>query len=105
LLRPPILLLDDPMASVDPKTEQEIVAALLPAMQGRTTFVAANRLSLLRRADMILILEKGRLAGIGRHEELVKVPGPYRETALLQLMDLAQQDEALKGSLQLQPQT
>jgi ATP-binding cassette subfamily B protein len=105
LLQPPILLLDDPMASVDPKTEQEIVAALLPAMQGRTTFVAANRLSLLRRADMILILEKGRLAGIGRHEELVKVPGPYRETALLQLMDLAQQDEALKGSLQLQPQT
>lgn len=93
LLRPPILLLDDPMASVDPKTEQEIVAALLPAMKGRTTFVAANRLSLLRRADTILVLEKGRLTGLGSHEELVKVPGPYRETALLQLMDLGETDE------------
>jgi ATP-binding cassette subfamily B protein len=97
LLRPPILLLDDPMASVDPKTEQEIVAALLPAMKGRTTFVAANRLSLLRRADTILVLEKGRLTGIGRHEELIKIPGPYRETASLQLMDL-DEDEAVQNN-------
>jgi ATP-binding cassette, subfamily B, multidrug efflux pump len=61
---------------------------LRQAMTGRTAFVVANRLSLLRRADVILVLEKGRLARMGRHEELVRVPGIYRETALLQLMDL-----------------
>jgi ATP-binding cassette subfamily B protein len=57
-------------------------------MAGRTTFVVANRLSLLRRADVILVLDQGRLAQMGRHEELVRVPGIYRETAMLQLMDL-----------------
>jgi ATP-binding cassette, subfamily B, bacterial len=88
LLQPPILILDDPTASVDPKTEHEIVSALREAMEGRTTFVVANRLSLLRRADVILVLEKGRLAQVGTHEELVRLAGSYRETALLQLMDL-----------------
>jgi ATP-binding cassette, subfamily B, bacterial len=88
LLQPPILILDDPTAAVDSKTEQEIVAALRQAMQGRTTFVVSNRLSLLRRADVILVLEQGRLACLGTHHDLVRVPGPYRETALLQLMDL-----------------
>jgi ATP-binding cassette, subfamily B, bacterial len=88
LLEPPILILDDPTASVDPKTEHEIVSALRVAMEGRTTFVVANRLSLLRRADVILVLEKGRLAQMGTHDELVRLPGTYRETALLQLMDL-----------------
>jgi ATP-binding cassette, subfamily B, bacterial len=88
LLQPPILILDDPTASVDPKTEQEIVSALRQAMTGRTAFVVANRLSLLRRADVILVLEQGRLARMGTHDELVHVPGIYRETALLQLMDL-----------------
>jgi ATP-binding cassette subfamily B protein len=90
LLEPPILILDDPTASVDPKTEHEIVSALREAMTGRTTFVVANRLSLLRRADIILVLEKGRLAHVGKHDELVHMPGPYRETALLQLMDLTE---------------
>ncbi|MGA2864798.1 MAG: ABC transporter ATP-binding protein [Verrucomicrobiota bacterium] len=93
LLQPPILILDDPTASVDPKTEHEILSALRQAMAGRTTFVVANRLSLLRRADVILILEKGRLIQTGTHEELVRAPGPYRETALLQLMDLEEERE------------
>jgi ATP-binding cassette, subfamily B, bacterial len=90
LLQPPILILDDPTASVDPKTEHEIVSALRHAMAGRTTFVVANRLSLLRRADLILVLDKGRLAQQGTHAELVHQPGRYRETAILQLMDLGQ---------------
>ncbi len=89
LLQPPILILDDPTASVDAKTEQEIVSALRQAMTGRTTFVVANRMSLLRRADTILVLEKGRLIQQGTHDELVRLPGPYQATALLQLMDLA----------------
>jgi ATP-binding cassette subfamily B protein len=90
LLQPPILILDDPTSSVDPKTEQEILAALRGAMRGRTTFVVANRLSLLRQADVILVLEQGCLTRRGTHEELVQLPGPYRETALLQLMDLGE---------------
>ena len=88
LLDPPILILDDPTASVDARTEAEILLGLQSAMQGRTTFVAANRISLLRRADLILVLDQGRLVQRGSHEELVGAAGPYRETALLQLMDL-----------------
>jgi len=88
LLQPPILILDDPTASVDAHTENEIVSALREAMMGRTTFVVSSRLSLLRRADLILVLENGRLTQTGTHEELVHRPGPYHETALLQIMDL-----------------
>jgi ABC-type multidrug transport system fused ATPase/permease subunit len=90
LLQPPLLILDDPTASVDSKTEHEIVSALRVAMAERTAFVVSSRLSLLRRADLILVLEDGRLTQTGRHDELVHRPGPYHETALLQLMDLGQ---------------
>ncbi|MGA2244464.1 MAG: ABC transporter ATP-binding protein [Verrucomicrobiota bacterium] len=88
LLQPPILILDDPTASVDARTENEIVSALREAMTGRTTFVVSSRLSLLRRADVVLVLENGRLTQSGPHSELVHRPGPYHETALLQIMDL-----------------
>ncbi len=88
ILQPPVLILDDPTASVDAKTENEIVSALREAMTGRTTFVVSSRLNLLRRADLILVLEDGRLTQSGTHEELVHRPGPYHETALLQIMDL-----------------
>jgi ATP-binding cassette subfamily B protein len=88
LLQPPILILDDPTASVDARTENEIVSALRDAMTGRTAFVVSSRLSLLRRADVILVLENGKLTQTGTHEQLAHRPGPYRETALLQMMDL-----------------
>jgi ATP-binding cassette subfamily B protein len=90
ILQPPILILDDPTASVDAKTENEIVSALREAMNGRTTFVVSGRLNLLRRADLILVLEDGRLTQASTHEELVHRPGPYHETALLQIMDLGE---------------
>jgi ABC-type multidrug transport system fused ATPase/permease subunit len=60
------------------------------AMAERTAFVVSSRLSLLRQADMILVLDGGRLVDAGRHDELAHRPGPYHETALLQLMDLGQ---------------
>jgi ABC-type multidrug transport system fused ATPase/permease subunit len=96
LLEPPILILDDPTASVDSKTEHEIVTALRAAMARRTTFVVSSRLSLLRRADVILVFENGRMTQRGTHDELAHRPGPYHATALLQLMDLgdAQGDAA-----------
>jgi ATP-binding cassette subfamily B protein len=90
ILQPPILLLDDPTASVDPRTENEIVSALRQVMSGRTTFVVSSRLSLLRRADLILVLEEGRLTQSGTHADLARCPGPYHETALLQMMDLGE---------------
>ena len=88
LLQPPILILDDPTASVDARTENEIVSALREAMTGRTAFVVSSRLSLLRRADRVLVLADGQVVQSGTHEELVHQPGPYHETALLQMMDL-----------------
>jgi len=97
LLQPPILILDDPTASVDARTENEIVSALREAMAGRTTFVVSSRLSLLRRADLILVLEDGWLTQTGTHTELAHQPGPYRETALLQMMDLGENEDRDRG--------
>ena len=87
LLDPPILLLDDPTAAIDAETEEEILAAMEQAMQGRTTFMVAHRLSTLRRANRILVLERGKLVQEGTHEMLVAREGPYREAASLQMLD------------------
>jgi ABC-type multidrug transport system fused ATPase/permease subunit len=84
LLEPPILLMDDPTAAIDPATEHEIMEAMDRAIEGRTTFVAANRISTLQRADLILVLESGRIVQQGKHDELIRVNGPYRDTARLQ---------------------
>jgi len=87
LLEPPILLLDDATAAIDPETEHEILQAMDAAMEGRTTLVIAHRLSMLRRADKVLVLEKGRVVQIGTHEQLMDEQGPYQEAALLQSAD------------------
>lgn len=84
LLDPAILVLDDPTAAVDPGTEHEIIEAMNFAMAGRTTFLVANRLSVLRRADFAVVLDRGRVVQIGRHAELIARPGFYAEMALLQ---------------------
>ncbi|HEY5229234.1 MAG TPA: ABC transporter ATP-binding protein [Opitutaceae bacterium] len=87
LLEPAILLLDDPTAAIDSETEHEIFEALDRAIEGRTTFIVAHRLSTLRRADLIIVLENGRIVQRGTHSELIKVPGPYLHVANLQLVD------------------
>jgi ABC-type multidrug transport system fused ATPase/permease subunit len=87
LLEPAILLLDDPTAAIDPQTEQEILEAMNSAMAGRTTFVVAHRLSTLRRADKVIVLEKGRVVQTGTHEELMNAQGHYRHAADLQIAD------------------
>jgi ABC-type multidrug transport system fused ATPase/permease subunit len=87
LLEPAIMLLDDPTAAIDSETEHEIFEALDRAIAGRTTFIVAHRLSTLRRADFIIVLEDGRIVQRGTHEELMKVPGPYLRVANLQLID------------------
>jgi ATP-binding cassette subfamily B protein len=87
LLEPPILLLDDPTAAIDSETEHEIFEALDRAIAGRTTFIVAHRLSTLRRADFIIVMENGRIVQRGRHDELMREPGPYLRVANLQLRD------------------
>lgn len=87
LLEPAILLLDDPTAAIDSETEHEIFEALDRAIAGRTTFIVAHRLSTLRRADFIIVMEDGRIVQRGRHEELMREPGPYLRVANLQLRD------------------
>ncbi len=102
LLEPPILLLDDPTAAIDSETEDEIFEALDRAIAGRTTFIVAHRLSTLRRADFIIVMEDGRIVQKGRHEELMRVPGPYLRVANLQLLDGR---ELQQQALEQQPQS
>jgi ATP-binding cassette subfamily B protein len=84
---PAILLLDDPTAAVDMTTEDDILDAIETAMARRTTFMVANRLSTLRRADRIIVLDRGRIVQSGTHEELISVKGHYRWAASLQIPD------------------
>lgn len=78
LLNPRILILDDATASVDTGTEQLIQQALNRLVEGRTTFVIAHRLSTVRNADLILVLEAGTIAARGTHEELLQSSNIYR---------------------------
>jgi ATP-binding cassette subfamily B protein len=79
LTDPRILILDDATSSVDTETEKLIQKALERLMEGRTTFVIAHRLSTLHRADLILVLERGRIAARGVHEELMQSSKLYAE--------------------------
>ncbi len=87
LLEPSILLLDDATSAIDPETEHEIMSAMNNAMKGRTTFVVAHRLSTLRRADLVVVLEKGQIVQIGTHDDLMTSKGHYRRAARLQVAD------------------
>jgi ABC-type multidrug transport system fused ATPase/permease subunit len=85
LMDPRILLLDDSTSSVDVETENLIQEALRFLMEGRTTFVIAHRLSTVRRADRILVMDGGRVVEQGRHDDLIAFDGLYREVYELQL--------------------
>jgi ATP-binding cassette subfamily B protein len=81
LAEPRILILDDATSSVDATTESRIKAALGEVMEGRTTFVIAHRLSTIALADEVVVLEDGRVAARGTHEELLAQSELYREIA------------------------
>jgi ABC-type multidrug transport system fused ATPase/permease subunit len=76
---PKILILDEPTSALDARTEQLITESLEKLMEGRTTFIIAHRLSTVRKANKILVFEKGRIVEEGKHDELVSIPdGVYR---------------------------
>jgi ATP-binding cassette subfamily B protein len=79
LADPRILILDDATSSVDASTENKLKAALRDVMRGRTTFVIAHRASTIALADEIVVLEQGRIAAHGTHEELLSSSDLYRE--------------------------
>ena len=76
---PRVLILDDATASVDASTEARIRLGLREAMHGRTTLIIAHRLSTIALADEIVVLDEGRIAARGTHDELLKTSGVYRE--------------------------
>jgi ATP-binding cassette, subfamily B, multidrug efflux pump len=96
LMNPRILILDDSTSSVDTQTEKLIQVALDNLMEGRTTFVIAHRLSTVRRADMIIVMDKGQIVERGTHDDLLKLGGLYTEIHDLQLVDHARFAEEME---------
>ena len=97
LLNPRILILDDSTSSVDTETEFLLQQALRQLMEGRTTFVIAQRLQTVKDADQILVLDKGKIAERGTHQELLREGTIYPEIYELQLR--AQEEALGKGVL------
>ena len=79
LKNPRILILDDSTSSVDTETEAEIRDALDTLMKNRTTFIIAHRIQSIMNADLILVLDKGRIVQRGKHEELLGQEGIYKQ--------------------------
>jgi len=91
LLNPRILIMDDSTSSVDVETEYLIQQAMIEGMRGRTSIVIAHRLSTVKNADRIIVLDKGEIVEEGTHEQLLALGGHYRQIYDTQLAD---QEEA-----------
>jgi len=85
--RPDILILDDVLSAVDTQTEAAIMSKLQPVMANRTTLFVSHRVSTLRYADKIIVIEGGRITQRGTHDELVRQPGYYAELNTMQQLE------------------
>ena len=77
LTMPPMLILDEATSSIDTRTEMKIVSAFHTLMKGRTSFIVAHRLSTVENADIILVMDKGKVVEQGKHAELIARKGAY----------------------------
>jgi ATP-binding cassette subfamily B protein/subfamily B ATP-binding cassette protein MsbA len=93
LAAPRILILDEATSNLDTESEQLIQAALATLLAGRTTFVIAHRLSTIRRADLILLMEEGRIIERGTHDELMDARGRYHAMVLRQMASAVESGE------------
>ena len=89
LRNPKILILDEATAAMDTETERNIQASLTQLQQGRTTIAIAHRLSTLRDADKLAVIDKGRVIEFGTHEELLALKGTYFKLYSLQMEALS----------------
>jgi ATP-binding cassette subfamily B protein/subfamily B ATP-binding cassette protein MsbA len=95
LADPQILILDEATSNLDTESEQLIQASMSTLLAGRTTFVIAHRLSTIRRADLILLMEDGRVTERGTHEELMAARGVYHE------MVVRQMEQQVEGAMEV----
>ncbi len=95
LAMPDIFVMDEATSSIDTVTEELIQKGMEALMEGRTSFIIAHRLSTIKRADKILVIEKGRIEEMGSHRELIKARGRYYNLYTKQLLD--ERDHALLG--------
>jgi ATP-binding cassette, subfamily B, bacterial len=86
----PVLILDEPTSALDAGTERLVMGAMEKLMDGRTVLVIAHRLSTVRRANRIVVLEQGKVVEVGSHDELVAHGGSYAKLAALQLPGTAE---------------
>jgi ABC-type multidrug transport system fused ATPase/permease subunit len=93
---PPLLVLDEATASVDTETERQIQEALDRLLLGRTSFVIAHRLSTVRHADLILVLDRGEIVERGTHEELLSLDGVYSKLNEAGLFLTAEREEGVE---------
>jgi ABC-type multidrug transport system fused ATPase/permease subunit len=93
LKSPQILILDEATSNLDTESEQLIQASMATLLAGRTTFMIAHRLSTVRRADLILLMEDGRVVERGTHEALMNARGLYYDMVQRQMTAHEQEDE------------
>jgi len=84
---PPVLIFDEATSALDTESERLVQQALSNLTRNRTTIVIAHRLSTIRRADLIVVMERGRIIEMGRHEELLAQSGTYKKLYELQFAD------------------
>jgi len=90
--------LDDATSAVDMDTEHAIQAGFQEVMRGRTVFIIAHRISSLRHADEILVLDQGSIAQRGTHEQLIEVPGTYQDVYRIQYADKFESEDQMDST-------